>query len=221
MSAPMTVPTMWTSLRYPSGNIGRSGRSMRRQVRIADSGARPSRRKNEPGILPAAYMRSSISTVSGKKSAPGRGDLAPVAVTRTVVSPSCASTEPPARPARRPVSKETVFLVPLKVCETVWGLLMDVFPCCVSSHGGPSPVGISMTADGARPPVSRRIPPGRRSPRRCAAERHATSTGGRRPSIVVDQVVGGPVSPSVRMNRALTFPTRHGRPRGRPVLALR
>ena len=36
---------------------------------------------------PAAYMRSSMSTVSGKKSAPSRADLAAVAVTRTTVSP--------------------------------------------------------------------------------------------------------------------------------------
>ena len=36
----------------------------------------PSRRKNEPGILPAAYMRSSMSTVRGKKSMPSRTDLA-------------------------------------------------------------------------------------------------------------------------------------------------
>ena len=120
MSAPMTVPTMCTSLRNPSGNIGRSGRSMRRQVRIADSGARPSRRKNEPGILPAAYIRSSMSTVSGKKLAPGRGDLAPVAVTRTVDLPICASTAPSARPARRPTSNDIVFSDPLKVRDTVF-----------------------------------------------------------------------------------------------------
>ena len=53
-SAPMTVPTTWTSLRKPSGNDGRSGRSIRRAVSVAASEARPSRRKNEPGILPAA-----------------------------------------------------------------------------------------------------------------------------------------------------------------------
>ena len=71
-SAPKIVPTTWTSLRNPSGNDGRRGRSMRRQVRMAWSVARPSRRKNEPGILPAAYIRSSMSTVRGKKSAPSR-----------------------------------------------------------------------------------------------------------------------------------------------------
>ena len=124
MSAPTTVPTMWTSLRKPSGNIGRSGRSMRRQVRIADSGARPSRRKNEPGILPAAYIRSSMSTVRGKKSAPGRGDLAPVAVTRTVERPIWARTDPPARGAMRPVSNDIVLSVPAKVQETVVASVM-------------------------------------------------------------------------------------------------
>ena len=39
-----------------------------RAVSVPFSPARPSRLKNEPGILPAAYMRSSTSTVSGRKS---------------------------------------------------------------------------------------------------------------------------------------------------------
>ena len=51
---------------------------------MAWSVALPSRRKNEPGILPAAYMRSSMSTVRGKKSMPSRTDLAAVAVTSTI-----------------------------------------------------------------------------------------------------------------------------------------
>ena len=53
-SAPMTVMTTWVSLRKPSAKLGRSGRSVSRQVRTASSVGRPSRRKNEPGILPAA-----------------------------------------------------------------------------------------------------------------------------------------------------------------------
>ncbi len=64
----MIVSTIWTSLRRPCTNDGRSGRSIRRQVRMASSEGRPSRRKNEPGIRPAAYIFSSTSTVSGKKS---------------------------------------------------------------------------------------------------------------------------------------------------------
>ena len=67
-SSAMIVDTIWISLRRPLAKLGRSGRSVSRQVRIASSLGRPSRRKNEPGILPAAYCRSSTSTVSGKKS---------------------------------------------------------------------------------------------------------------------------------------------------------
>ena len=68
-----TVMTTWTSLRSPLTKLGRSGRSMSRQVRMASVVGRPSRRKNEPGIRPAAYIRSSTSTVRGKKSKPSRG----------------------------------------------------------------------------------------------------------------------------------------------------
>ena len=86
-SAPMTVPTTWTSLRKPVGEA----RAQRAVDQAAGEdgrvGGRPSRRKNEPGILPAAYMRSSTSTVRGKKSMPSRTDLAALAVTRTMVSP--------------------------------------------------------------------------------------------------------------------------------------
>ena len=83
-----TVMTTWTSLRRPLVKVGRSGRSMRRQVRIASVDGRPSRRKNEPGILPAAYIRSSTSTVRGKKSKPSRGDFPAVVVDRSIVSSS-------------------------------------------------------------------------------------------------------------------------------------
>src|SRR5688500_6037868 len=117
-SAPRTVPTMWTSLRKPSGNEGRSGRSMSRQVRMAWSLARPSRRKNEPGIFPAAYMRSSMSTVSGKKSMPSRTDFAAVAVSSAIVSPIRATTAPSAWRASLPVSKERVLSVPETAPET-------------------------------------------------------------------------------------------------------
>ena len=65
-----------TSLRMSLANSGRSGRSVRRAVRMASSVGRPSRRKNEPGMRPPAYMRSSYSTESGKKSMPGTGIVA-------------------------------------------------------------------------------------------------------------------------------------------------
>ncbi len=53
-SALKIVPTTWTSLRKPFGKDGRSGRSMSRQIKIAWSESFPSRRKNAPGIFPAA-----------------------------------------------------------------------------------------------------------------------------------------------------------------------
>src|SRR5438874_2660541 len=112
-SAPITVPTTWVSLRYPGANDGRSGRSIRRQVRMAWSLGRPSRRKNEPGILPAAYIRSSMSTVSGKKSMPSRTPLSALAVTSTKVSPIRPMTAPWDWGASRPVSNDRVLSVPL------------------------------------------------------------------------------------------------------------
>jgi hypothetical protein len=56
-----------------------------RAVSVAFSPERPSRLKNEPGILPAAYIRSSTSTVKGRKST-SRSEPT-VAVLSTMVSP--------------------------------------------------------------------------------------------------------------------------------------
>ena len=52
----------------PWGRAGGSGGRSCARSSVPFSPARPSRLKNEPGILPAAYMRSSTSTVSGRKS---------------------------------------------------------------------------------------------------------------------------------------------------------
>ena len=86
-STDITVQTTETSCRIPLGNRGRSGRSIRRQVSMAFSAGRPSRRFQEPGMWPTEYSFSSKSTLSGKKSMPGRGASATVAVTSTQVSP--------------------------------------------------------------------------------------------------------------------------------------
>src|SRR5215218_2232856 len=75
-----------------------------RAVSVAFSPDLPSRRKNEPGILPAAYIRSSTSTVRGRKSTSRR--LPRVAVDRTMVSPWRTTTEPEACLATLPVSNE-------------------------------------------------------------------------------------------------------------------
>ncbi len=91
------VSTTWISLRSPLANDGRSGRSISRQVRIASSDGRPSRRKNEPGMRPTAYIRSSTSTVRGKKSRFSLGCLdATVAERITVSSSSVTRAEPDA-----------------------------------------------------------------------------------------------------------------------------
>ncbi len=98
-----------TSLRIPSWKSGRSGRSVRRAVRMDSVEARPSRRKNEPGILPPAYSLSSYSTESGKKSMPSRTPPM-VAAAKTIASSMPRVTAPPAWPAKRPVSIVTVLL---------------------------------------------------------------------------------------------------------------
>ena len=121
----MTVITTWTSLRRPLTKVGRSGRSMRRQVRMASSVGRPSRRKNEPGMRPMEYMRSSTSTVSGKKSNWSLGCLDAVVAESSMVSSSrYTATEPAAWRARRPVSKRMVRVPydPLSMTASViWG----------------------------------------------------------------------------------------------------
>jgi hypothetical protein len=63
-------------------------------------------------MRPAAYILSSMSTVNGKKSAPSRGLLEAVAVTKTCVEPIFAVTAPFESPANLPVSNEMVLSVP-------------------------------------------------------------------------------------------------------------
>src|ERR1039457_5778557 len=75
-----------------------------RAVSLAFSPGRPSRLKKDPGIFPVAYMRSSTSTVRGRKST-SRTDPA-TAVARTMVSPWRTTTAPEACLAILPVSNE-------------------------------------------------------------------------------------------------------------------
>ncbi len=58
-SAESVVTVICTSFRIPLGKSGRRGRSVRRAVRMPAVLGRPSRRNQPPGILPAAYNRSS------------------------------------------------------------------------------------------------------------------------------------------------------------------
>ena len=55
---------------------------------MASVDGRPSRRKNEPGMRPAAYIRSSTSMVSGKKSKCSLGALLAVVADSSMVSSS-------------------------------------------------------------------------------------------------------------------------------------
>ena len=152
-----TEMTTWTSLRRPFLKVGRSGRSIRRQVRMASVEGRPSRRKKLPGILPMAYMRSSTSTVSGKKSNWSLGCLPADVVDNSIVSSSrYAVTAPPACLARRPVSKRTVRVPkePLSMTASanvmsgpsMWALAFffssaaHIVVVCVVSSGVPRPV---------------------------------------------------------------------------------
>src|SRR5438105_3847739 len=104
-SAERTVQITCTSFLNPLGQSGLIGRSICRAVRIARSVGRPSRLKKPPGIFPAAYIRSSTSTVSGKKSAPSRASVRPCAVESTIVSPERTTTAPSACFASLPLSK--------------------------------------------------------------------------------------------------------------------
>ena len=99
-----TVFTTCTSLRKPSANNGRIGRSIIRAVSVACSLGLPSLRKNPPGILPTEYSFSSNKTVSGKKSMPSFACLLAVAVDNTTVSSYLTRTAPPACFATSPVS---------------------------------------------------------------------------------------------------------------------
>ena len=112
-SANTSASFSWSALRMlqmicvsfmnPSGNNGRIGRSIERAARISFSPGRPSRLKNPPGILPAAYVFSRYSTVKGKK---GRcvGFDCTAAVQSTIVSPNCTRQEPGANFAILPTS---------------------------------------------------------------------------------------------------------------------
>src|SRR3954469_1200794 len=96
-----------------------------RAVSVPFSPARPSRLKKLPGILPAAYIRSSTSTVSGRKSTSRR--LPAVAVDSTFVSWADTTTAPEACLASLPVSKE--ISVPPISTDTRVASGMYSFPC--------------------------------------------------------------------------------------------
>src|ERR671914_2519387 len=118
---------------------------------MACSLGRPSRRKNDPGIFPAAYMRSSTSTVRGKKSIPSRTPREAWAVTRTVVSPTETTTAPSAACASRPVEKVRDLPVSPMGADAEIGPVMELLLSSLlhSSGGG---VGSQLSASGSVDP---------------------------------------------------------------------
>ncbi len=118
-----------------------------------------------------AYMRSSTSTVSGKKSNWSFGCLPADVVDNSIVSSSrYAVTAPPACLARRPVSKRTVRVPkePLSMTASanvmsgpsMWALAFffssaaHIVVVCVVSSGAPTRQGLGRTYDERRPPQS-------------------------------------------------------------------
>ena len=167
------------------GNDGRSGRSVRRQVRIACSLGRPSRRKNEPGILPAAYIRSSTSTVSGKKSMPSRTPLAALAVTRTTVLADAGRRRRPGSAGRACRSRRSGSCR----CRVIGpghgdGVRHAYAPLSAASG---APFGAAGPVPSRRPPTAMRGPGDRRltTDRRARSVSVCRETSGRRPLAVV------------------------------------
>src|SRR5262245_54667991 len=114
----MTRQITCTSFRNPSGNRGRIGRSMRRDVSVSFLTGAPSRLKYPPGIRPPAYARSRYSTVSGKKSCDSFALLAATHVASTIEPPYRTTTAPSACLATLPVSM--AMRRPLISISTVW-----------------------------------------------------------------------------------------------------
>src|SRR5436309_32359 len=89
-------------------------------------------------------MRSSTSTVRGKKSIPSRMPRLAWAVTRTVVSPTDTSTAPSAWGARRPVEKVRDLPVSPMGADAEIGPVMELLlsSLFIRAAGGRFPVGM-------------------------------------------------------------------------------
>src|SRR5689334_22871695 len=120
-----------------------------RALRMAFSPARPSRLKNPPGIFPAAYIFSSTSTVSGKKSAPSRPSVRPTTVARTTVPPHPTSTAPCACLAMTPVSNEISSSPTAREIRVASGSTAMLISLSVPSSSPASPAGLILHEPGA------------------------------------------------------------------------
>ncbi len=110
------------------GKRGLIGLSVIRAASVASVPGRPSRLKKEPGIFPIEYIRSSKSTVSGKKSVPGL-DSPSQSVVSITVSPYLMVTEASALWASRPIPISKVF--PPISREKIWVCPPVVLPVTV------------------------------------------------------------------------------------------
>ena len=125
-STERTVITTETSFLISFGKRGLIGLSTHLEARIALSEALPSLFVKEPGILPTAYIFSSKSTESGKKSTPSLGFAEAVTLAITTVSPYLTQQEPLASPQVLPVSTTTG--LPAYVVSKVLKFSNIVFP---------------------------------------------------------------------------------------------
>ena len=98
-----TVLITCTSLLNPSANKGRIGRSINLETKVSCVVAFPSRFKNPPGILPAAYCFSWYKTINGKKSWVD-ATLLETAADNTTLSPYLTKHAPDACLATSPIS---------------------------------------------------------------------------------------------------------------------
>src|SRR5262245_13168656 len=171
-----------------------------RAVRIARSVGRPSRLKKPPGIFPAAYMRSSTSIVSGKKSAPSRPSVRPWAVARTMVSPERMTTAPSACFDSLPVSN--VLSLPPISTDTETGaaccspsmMLIAVFLHCACVEGG----NLNQLLRGS----SVKLPPS--GALELAAQAEFLDEGAVALEILLLQVVQKPAAPADELEQAAT-----------------
>src|SRR6266571_571511 len=136
---------------------------------MAVSGGLPSRRKKPPGIFPAAYIRSSTSIVSGKKSIPSRG-FERTQVASTWVCPYVTTTLPSASFASLPASN-------VISCAPTWRDIVVTIRSISSSESGRA--ACAPLGGGGFGPVVSGEPPGRH---RCGSSRLRTDLASGLPS---------------------------------------
>src|SRR5690606_952105 len=153
---------------------------------------------------PAAYMRSSTSTVRGKKSIPSRMPRAALAVTSTSVLPRRATTAPWLWNASFPVSKLSERSVPDKGFDTMTGSAISLVLLPGGSSAGSGSGASSQSALSASG-----------GERRLAADLHAAVV-----LLVVNPAAGPSGGGWMRQERPEGRSCRRSGQRRRPFLAM-